>query len=102
MRHAAELRLEFSKAKGRRKPVYITVGIPRRNKACGDWYCSICHEGLDIKDMKIYGVDSWQALTLALRTIEVHLRLRIRKGLQFYWLGRKITVGRLFGPRVRL
>jgi hypothetical protein len=40
-----------------------------------DWFCpfEIVEDGEVVKSMRIWGVDSWQALTLALKTVGVVL-----------------------------
>jgi hypothetical protein len=56
---------------------------------------------VDGKERRIFGVDSWQALTLALRLVEALLKHEVKKGAKLFYLGEKTTVASLFASRVR-
>lgn len=99
MSNAAKLKLQLARGPGRRKPFHVTIGMPRPSKV--DWYCPVRFTGLDHRGLRVFGVDSWQALILALRFVEINLRYEVRQGGQFYYLGRKVSVGSLFATRVR-
>ncbi len=64
----AERRLWAIDATGREFALTIAVGEPYRVDG-GDWACSVATEGLFDRLPDIHGVDSWQALQLALRLV---------------------------------
>jgi hypothetical protein len=84
----------------RKIPLHITIGVPQSDDEF-DWCCPVRLKGLDRKERRIFGVDSWQALTLALRLVEAMLRHEVRNGGQLFWLGHQVSVGRLFASGVR-
>jgi hypothetical protein len=84
---------------GHRRLIRVSVGTPRRHPKLA-WYCPIRISGLDDKGARIFGVDSWQALTLALRYVEAKLRNEVRRGAHFCWYGKKVSVNRLFAAGV--
>ena len=100
MTYATELHLEFSDEESERRPLHVTIGVPRRLPQ-RDWYCPVRLKGLDGKKRRIFGVDAWQALILALKYVEINLRHEVRNGLRLYWLGKPVQVGRLFAASVR-
>ena len=65
-----------------------------------DWVCEVEAEGLSLWQgpSKIYGVDSWHALMLALRTLREILSHEVRQGAVFHWEGGKhaISIDELF------
>ena len=95
---AVELNLELVRGRGPLRPFHVIVGAPRRAKV--DWYCPVRFKSQGRKALRVFGVDSWQALILALRFVEINLRHEVRQGGQFFWLGRKVSVSRLFATRL--
>jgi hypothetical protein len=92
-----DLRLQLQKPSSRRKiALRVMVGKPEPIEP--DWFCPIRFG--DSKERRIFGVDSWQALILALKYVEANLRYRTRNGAKLYWLGSPISIGRLFANRV--
>jgi hypothetical protein len=100
LKQIADLRLHLvRKGETRKSRLQVKVGAPQPDGE--DWYCPVCIKGLDSKERRIFGVDSWQALTLALRLVEAMLRREVRQGGQLYYLGGKISVGKLFASSIR-
>jgi hypothetical protein len=101
LKPVADLHLQLLRPGAKRKSLlHVNIGSPQPD---GDsWYCPIRLKGLvDKKEHRIFGVDSWQALTLALRFVEVMLRHEVREGGQLFFLGHKTSVGQLFASRIR-
>ncbi|QGZ39459.1 hypothetical protein IP92_01730 [Pseudoduganella flava] len=44
-----------------------------------------CQVAVDGERMRVYGVDSWQAVTLALRFLRIQVEDLERRGLKLYW-----------------
>jgi hypothetical protein len=101
LKKAAELRLELRKGDTRRRPLHVIVGVPQRHPK-QDWYCPVRLNGLYSGEQRIFGVDSWHALMIALRFVEVTLRIEVRRGAQLFWLGRRVSVGKLFAVGMRV
>jgi len=98
----ANLRLHLVRRGSKRKsPLHVIIGAPQPDDDFA-WYCPIRFKGLGGKERRIFGVDSWQALILALRCVEAILRNEVRKGGQLFYLGHKTSVGRLFASGVRV
>ena len=95
LKDVADLSLQMMRPGAKRKlPVLVTIWVYQQDD--DDWYCSVRLMGLDDrKGQRIFGVDPWQALTRALRFVEVMLRREVRKGNQFFYLGHKTSVGKL-------
>jgi hypothetical protein len=92
----ADLRLQLLRRGAKRKSaVHVTIGAPHPNG--NDWCCPIRLKGLiDNKERPIFGVDSWQAMILALKLAESMLQNEVRKGGKLYYLGGETTVAKLF------
>jgi hypothetical protein len=82
----AEHRLLALYPDGAAMPVCLRVGRPRPYPL-GDWVCPIQAEGLRIWEgpREFCGVDSWQALMLALRLLREMLAAEIEAGAVFHW-----------------
>lgn len=52
---------------GRGFEINLSIGVPYPMPNDKDWACSVGMEGLHSGLHEIYGVDSWQALNLALK-----------------------------------
>ncbi|MSU76596.1 MAG: hypothetical protein EXS16_00735 [Gemmataceae bacterium] len=97
----AEMRLQLLRPGAKRKvALHLCVGAPQPES--DDWYCPVLLKGLiDNKERRIVGVDSWQALILALGFVESLLQSEIRNGAQLFQLGHRTSIRSLFGSRVR-
>jgi hypothetical protein len=96
-----ELRLQLLRRGAQRKTsLHVLIGAPQPD---GDraWYCPVRLKGISGKERRIIGIDSWQALILGIRFVELMLRREIREGGQLFWLGHKVRVGALFATGVR-
>jgi hypothetical protein len=101
LKAVADLRLQLLRRSAKRKSaVHVTIGAPEPE--ANDWCCPIRLKGLvDSKERRIFGVDSWQAIILALRLTEAILQNEVRKGGKLFYLGEETTVAKLFATRVR-
>lgn len=101
MKPIAELRLQLMRRGSKRKSaVHVTIGAPQPDG--NDWYCPICLKGLiGGKERRIFGVDSWQAIILALRLAETILQHEVRKGGKLFYLSGMTSVAELFATRMR-
>jgi hypothetical protein len=101
LKQVADLRLHLVRQGTTRKSrLHVRVGVPQPDGQ--DWYCPVYIKGLDNKVTRVFGVDSWQALVLALRMVEAMLRREVREGGQLYYLGSKTSVGKLFASSIRV
>lgn len=62
----------------------LRVGLPRPREE-GDWAVEVSIGVLEPRPMKIYGVDSWQAIQLGMRLISREVADFERRGWRFYW-----------------
>lgn len=101
MKPVADLRLQLMRRGAKRKSaVHITIGVPQPDG--NDWCCPVRLKGLvDNKERRIFGVDSWQAMILALRLAEAMLQNEVRKGGKLFYLGGETAVAKLFATRLR-
>jgi hypothetical protein len=84
---------------GQEFEIRAAVGVPYEAES-GSWACPVCLEGLrNLPDM--YGVDSLQALLLALKAIRNMLSYFVEQGGKLYWEkgGEELTVDELFEDR---
>ena len=101
MNQIADLRLQLIRPGAkRRSAVRVTIGAPEPDGQ--DWSCPIRFKGLgNGREQRIFGVDSWQAMILALRFAEGMLQNGVRKGGRLFYLGEEVTVSELFATRGR-
>ncbi len=101
MKSIADLRLQLMRRGAKRKSaVEVTIGAPEPDG--NDWCCPIRLKGLvDSKERRVFGVDSWQAIILAIRLAEAMLKNEVRKGGKLFYLGGETSVAKLFATRVR-
>ena len=94
----AECDVECEYPDGRRVPLKLAIGKPQPWPQ-GDWQCPVRTLGPQPKLRNIRGVDSWQALQLALRFLEALLSAEVDRGAVLYWptADERITVPELFG-----
>jgi len=84
----AEREIVFRSEDGTELPCRVRIGSPEL-RSQRDWVCPYdVSVGNSRKSFGIYGVDSIQALVLALRTVDVEIEVRARKlGMKPTWLG---------------
>ncbi|MEV7359393.1 hypothetical protein [Kitasatospora sp. NPDC091276] len=73
----ANRELAFAAPDGTQSPVLLEIGLPRRDPEGPDWYCPYRitgHPGVVDRVTAIFGVDSLQALQLALTRLPGELR----------------------------
>jgi len=101
LKPVADLRLQLLRRGAKRKSaVHVSIGTPQLDG--NDWCCPIQLKGLvDSKERRIFGVDSWQAIILALRFVQALLQNEVRKGSKLYYLGVETSVVKLFATRLR-
>ena len=64
--------------------VEISVGVPTPTEH-GEW-CSVASLGrLELKTYSILGIDSWQAIHLAMKFVSTRLMHFAESGWRFYW-----------------
>ena len=101
MKSVAVLRLHLvRRGRKRKSPLQVIVGAPQPDG--DDWCCPVRIKGLDSKERRVFGVDSWQAMILALRLVEALLRHEVREGGELFWFGHKSSVGKLFANSLRV
>jgi hypothetical protein len=95
----AERRLVALFPDGGPVPVCLRVGRPAPHPK-GDSVCPVQAEGLRLWEGpgEVFGVDSWQALTLGLRFLQSMLAAETERGAVFHWEGgeRAVSVEELF------
>ncbi len=98
----AERRLEAVSPDIGQATIHLRIGRPVPD-AEGDWVCWVQADGLCLLHgpTKIVGVDSWQALILALRFLQEMLLAEAERGVMFYWEDGEcaITIADLFSAR---
>jgi hypothetical protein len=101
LKPVADLRLQLLRRGAKRKSaVHVTIGAPEPER--NDWCCPIRLKGLvDNKERRIFGVESWQAIILALRLTEAMLQNEVRKSGKLFYLGEETTVAKILATRVR-
>jgi hypothetical protein len=83
MEVVAESVVFVENASQRRKRVRIRVARPEPDPR-GDFQCTVELKGLERRS-KIYGVDSFQALVLALRFLETRVSTLLEEGWRFFF-----------------
>jgi hypothetical protein len=83
----AERKLTLLDESGRTSEVIVRLGKPRMSAEADDFSCEVHIAGFnDDKISRIFGLDAFQAIQLALRYISVSLQLfRERSGQALYW-----------------
>jgi Domain of unknown function (DUF6968) len=69
---------------GRCQSISLRIGRPQR-LSCGDWACPVSVDGLYAKLRAMVGVDSWQALMLAIRLVKSLLETEVERGAVLHW-----------------
>src|SRR5258708_2357161 len=91
---AAQLELEIRRTDGTAEPFVARVFAPV--PANDDWRCDIQFEGCIKKSHRIFGVDSWQTLMLALKFVRVNIESRLHPGSRLIYLGEAVELSSLF------
>jgi hypothetical protein len=71
-------------ADGGEFPLTLAAGAPYET-GTGDWACAARLDGLDPKPVALFGIDSWQALQLAMQYIAHRLHSFTAQGGQLLW-----------------
>lgn len=79
------------KIKGQDSKITITLGKPQKNPKASDYYCPYKISAFNKEEVrKIFGVDGFQAMHLALKIIDAELRGIIqKKAMELEWDGGK-------------
>jgi hypothetical protein len=65
-------------------PVVVRIGRPYRASDV-DWACPVALEGIDHSLADMHGIDSWQALLLAVSLVRGRLEHFLQTGGKLYW-----------------
>ncbi|WP_414058216.1 DUF6968 family protein, partial [Staphylococcus aureus] len=80
-----------------RFPFRVLVGKPYAELDGERWACPVFLEGLDRRGPDIRGIDSMQALTLAIHFAQSALQSFVGQGLMLYWPdGKPASVEQIF------
>ncbi len=93
-----ERRLECLSPDGNCRMIQLRIGRPYPDPK-GDWSCPVAVEGWHGELGPIHGIDSWQALLLALRLLEELLSAEVERGAVLHWPpeeGQAIGIAELF------
>src|ERR1041384_4525397 len=66
----------------------FTIAAPEQIDS-ESWGCVVTMEGFSSKPHRVVGQDSWQALTLAVRSFEQQLAYYLEDGGKLFWSGTK-------------
>lgn len=84
---------------GERFNIAIAIGKPYEVNGLS-WACPVAVHGIDVQLADIHGIDSWQALLLAIGLVRSRLEHFLETGGKLYWCddpSRKITLRDIFG-----
>jgi len=94
----AERKLVAEHPKKGKFPLHVRIGRPYSELNGERWACPVFLEGLDRRGPDIRGIDSLQALTLAILFARTTLQSFVEGGLVLYWPdGKPTTVEHIFG-----
>jgi hypothetical protein len=94
-RVAAQLELDVVGVDCPTEPLIVRVLVPKPSGL--DWHCEVQYSGYRRRSFKICGIDSWQALTLALRVVRAELETLLPR---LRYCGEPVEMTALFGdPR---
>ena len=65
--------------------VRLALGTPVQSSNGMSWACPMAADGLFDNLPEMHGVDSWQALILALSVLKMIVKDKIEKGWTFHW-----------------
>ena len=87
------------RAGGDRFSIIVRIGEPYRVNEVS-WACPVAVEGVDKKLADMHGIDSWQALLLAISLARSRLEHFLEDGGKLYWPeepAHEMTLGDIFG-----
>lgn len=87
MNYAARRKMKGKNEDGSYFDISIQIGIPVESQEFNSWACSIKVNGIQGDLPDIHGIDSWQSIQLAQKTIRGILRSYIKKGGELYVFG---------------
>ena len=87
MKYSARREMKGKAKDGSFIDITIQIGIPYESIEFYLWACSILANGLHDELPEIHGIDSWQSLQLAQKTIKSILLSFIDKGGELYIFG---------------
>ena len=88
---AAELQLDIADPDGTTKALIVRVFGPVQSGS--DWHCEVQYSGYRSRSIRIGGIDSWQALTLALHVAKAELTALLPR---LRYLGKPVEMKSLF------
>jgi hypothetical protein len=89
------------RANGERFNIAIRIGMPYQVNDVS-WACPVAADGIDRKLADMHGIDSWQALLLAIGLVRNRLEHFLETGGKLYWPDNpslEITLYDIFGGR---
>jgi len=90
----AERKLFVTFADGQSSEVHLRIGLPRPHPEI-DWVCPVSAKGLRLWQgpTNVMGIDSWQALSLAMRLMRTMLSAEVEEGATFHWEDGEHAIG---------
>ncbi|HZZ17345.1 MAG TPA: hypothetical protein VFE08_15470 [Candidatus Sulfotelmatobacter sp.] len=99
MPYIAARELVGERANGERFNITIHIGQPYPVNELS-WACPVAVQGVDVQLADMHGIDSWQALLLAISLVRNRLEHFVETGGKLYWQDEpslEITLGDIFG-----
>ena len=87
MSYSARREMKGKTKDGEYIDIAIQIGIPYESQEYNSWACPILVSGLHENLAETHGIDSWQSIQLAQKTIKSILRSFIEKGGELYIFG---------------
>lgn len=99
MSSVARRELVGERADGERFNIVIRIGMPYEVNDVS-WACPVAVDGVDRKLADMHGVDSWQAMLLAISLVRSRLEHFLETGGRLYWPDNpslEVTLRDIFG-----
>lgn len=99
MSSVARRELVGERADGERFNIAIHIGMPYKVNDVS-WACPVAVDGIDRKLADMHGIDSWQALLLAISLVRSRLEHFLETGGKLYWPDNpslEVTLRDIFG-----
>ncbi|HEX5206730.1 MAG TPA: hypothetical protein VFW10_02915 [Steroidobacteraceae bacterium] len=99
MSSVARRELVGERADGERFNIVIRIGMPYVVNDVS-WACPVAVDGVDQKLADMHGIDSWQAMLLAISLVRSRLEHFLETGGKLYWpdnLSLEVTLRDIFG-----
>ena len=92
----AKLCLQSLRAEGQTSSVTFSLRLPKKKRS--QFGCQVVGDGLEVWAgvTEIVGVDSWQALRLALEFVKRMLEAESQRGVEFYYFEEPVQIPELF------